>query len=178
MHYAGNLQIAATVFLGLSLLLTLGLSALTLALGTFKHGATNRHVRPRQKHEEIKVDDETIVVVEDDTRTPSHQRHAIHQRYSSKVPFLSAALLACLVIGSVTQLLAQYFGVLGLSVNATPTYDKTPLVQTATYHFFVADSWAIDTGLSVYATTAWTSAIACAVLIASFWRLPRASALL
>lgn len=88
-------------------------------------------------------------------------------------------LLACLYAGALTQILAQYFGVLGLTVNATPTADTAKgVVNDNDWNNFQADSWAIGEGLSTYATIAWTSALASAAVATTVFRTPRFTKLL
>lgn len=85
------------------------------------------------------------------------------------------ALLTCLYAGILTQILAQYFGVLGLTINATPK-DKDSAktaVQDTDYDNFMVDTWAIGKGLSTYATVAWASAVACATIAKALFRTPR-----
>lgn len=94
---------------------------------------------------------------------------------SPYTPYVVLALLTCLYAGILTQILAQYFGVLGLTVNATPK-DKDSAqaaIQDTNYGNFMVDTWAIGRGLSTYATIAWASAVACAAVAKVLFRTPR-----
>lgn len=94
--------------------------------------------------------------------------------HSVFTPYVVVALLTCLYAGILTQILAQYFGVLGLTVNATPNAASArDAVGFTDYIYFQADSWAIGKGLSTYATTAWASAVACAAVATALFRRPR-----
>lgn len=160
-HYAGNLQVTAAVFLTLALLLAIVLATFTVAAVSLPAVASDS----AREHDPKSADASTVPV------TP-RKRTAIPR--SKATPYVTAMFLACLVIGAVTQVLAQYFGVLGLTVNATPSAaDAIGAVHESDAIFFRADSWAISRGLSVYGTTAWASAIACAVVASSVFRTPR-----
>jgi hypothetical protein len=77
------------------------------------------------------------------------------------------------------QVLAQFFGVLGLTVNATPNAgDASQDQPDTTSDNFVAQDWVIDKALSTYATIAWTSALLCALIATSIFRRPRFSKIL
>jgi hypothetical protein len=165
-HYAGNLQIAASFFLVLGLPLALVLSVFTVIAGIAPSVAGHHHGEKRRES----LTDET----------PSNDKSRRRAWVSSPAtPFIVAALLACLCIGATMQILAQFFGVLGLTVNATPTALTSQGTQkNATLANYVAGSWAIGDGLSIYATTAWASALACTAVATTVFRTPRWSKLL
>ena len=164
-HYAGNLQIAAAIFVSLGLCMTLALSLITMRLA----------VRPSKRSSSpAEVSTATVDdLAEQNSLQSPYSKHLPH------TPYVVAVLLACLYIGAVTQVLAQYFGVLGLTVNATPNADTAVgTVHDSDYNHFVADSWAVGQGLSTYATIAWTSALSCAAVATLVLRTPRFAKLL
>lgn len=79
-------------------------------------------------------------------------------------------LLGFLYIGAILQIFAQFFGVISMTIIATPTPDQA--VQSNVDNLG-ATPWIIDTALSTYATVAWTSALAYAGLIGMVYRTPR-----
>jgi hypothetical protein len=169
-HYAGNLQIAASVMLTLGLVFALVLSLFTTVLGLAAPSESARH-HDHDRHQQEGVS--TSKEASEETREHSNPSRRTWTR-STATPYVVALLLACLYAGSALQILAQYFGVLGLTVNATPTYGTAQSFQkNATLGFYVADSWAIGKGLSTYATTAWASATFCAAVATTVFRRPR-----
>ncbi|KAI9857979.1 MAG: hypothetical protein M1813_007949 [Trichoglossum hirsutum] len=80
---------------------------------------------------------------------------------------LVSFLLFCLYVGALLQFIAQFFGVLAFTINATPTPDQT---RQKNGDDFGVNEWVIDKALSAYATVAWTSAVACALVVASGYR--------
>jgi len=81
-------------------------------------------------------------------------------------------LLFMLCAGAILRILAQFFGVLGLTITATGT-DCSTGDQSA----YGASSWMIGRALSTYTTTAWISAIATAAMTAFIYRTPRSTKL-
>lgn len=111
--------------------------------------------------------------------TSTHIRKGKHSKSgeprSVYIPYVVLALLVFLYAGILTQILAQFFGVLGLTVNATPkaTDEAKAIIQFDAEIKFQADTWAIGKGLSTYATIAWASAAACAAVATALFRTPR-----
>jgi hypothetical protein len=163
-HYAGNLQIAASVFITLGLLLSLILSLFSLKLGS----SDNHHVsESAAKDTSEKNTSETTNV-----RSPKHHK-------SRLAPFVSLALIISLSLGALLQFLAQFFGILGLTVNATPNAGRVTKDQyKKSLNNFSANQWVVDKALSSYATVAWTSAIVGALVVAAVFRTPRFSKVL
>lgn len=93
----------------------------------------------------------------------------------SYTPYVAAFSVCFLCIGAVLQVIAQSFGVLGLTLNASPTPDY---ISTNNDGAFGANSWVIGVALSTYATVAWTTALATAALTTLTYRLPRIGKLL
>jgi len=82
-------------------------------------------------------------------------------------------LLGALYIGAVLQLFAQFFGVLGLTVNASPnSRDANGDQPDFNLNNFDAADWIIDLALSRYATVAWTSALAAAAVATVLFKTP------
>jgi hypothetical protein len=159
-HYAGNLQIAACVFI------TLGLVSGLVLLGL--------SVSPRSTAapEEVTAGESAK---EHHGRHHHHQGHHHHPETQSRgpAPFVVFALQLFLLIGAILQFLAQFFGVLGLTVNATPNGASAALYQyQVDDNNFVAHDWVIGKGMGAYATTAWTTALASAFLAGSVFTMP------
>jgi hypothetical protein len=83
------------------------------------------------------------------------------------------ALLTFLYIGAALQLFAQFFGVLGLTVSASPSGRDANGYQTDyLLNNFDAADWVIDVALSRYATVAWTAALAAAAVATVVFKKP------
>lgn len=146
-HYAGNLQIAASLFITLGLILSLA-----LALFPFLNRSPSSPTEPK-----------------DPAPEPSTPRSKGGIKLYTVFFFLF-----CLYAGALLQLLAQFFGVLGLTMNATPTAaDVTGNQPNGTLSNFAAQAWVIDRALSAYATVAWTAALMCAAVTTAAFRTPR-----
>ena len=151
--------------------------ALTLIMISVAARPSNKATSPEHHRSDEGVKTAKVEKATDGDRAegiePQHRSHASPSR-SPFAPYVVAVLLGCLYLGALLQLLAQYFGVLGLTVNATPTVDTAVgAVRNSDYNNFLADSWAIGRGLSTFATLAWTSALACAGLATTMFRTPR-----
>jgi hypothetical protein len=150
-HYAGNLQIAASVFIGLGLIFSLALFVVPLV--------------PRW---------ESSVAASD--RAEGEERHEHHEKPRETAPITSYVvfmLLSCLYTGALLQILAQYFGVLGLTVTATPNAKDAVQFQLDGANNFMGHDWVIGRALSAFATVAWTSALFCAGIATAVFTRPR-----
>ncbi|KAH8882536.1 hypothetical protein GQ53DRAFT_753585 [Thozetella sp. PMI_491] len=191
-HYAGNLQIAASVFITVGL--ACGLILCGLALGPLGSGGVGEEAdTTRQQGEEEPQED----AVEADRalgrhkekhrkslvwRNSSHCHNGVHysaSRRTTATKFVVTLLLTCLCIGALLQFLAQFFGVLGLTINAyvpvsadqyTPDPDSSS--PSRFLNNFIAHPWVIGQGMAAYATVVWTSAMANAVLVGVFFSRP------
>jgi hypothetical protein len=184
-HYAGNLQIAASFFLTLGLVFVLSLTLITLLVG----------LAPGQTYStstgEIDLPENEICKNPDCSHGPhAHHRdhkpsHHVqnskpiysHPRYSPFTPVIVTLTLTCLYVGILCQILAQLFGLLGLNVLATPgsiatASDLNQGIPAAVANYGLGP-WVVDRGLSTWATVAWTSAVACAALVGNLWQRPR-----
>ncbi|KAH7407446.1 hypothetical protein BKA64DRAFT_640378 [Cadophora sp. MPI-SDFR-AT-0126] len=167
-HYTGNLQIAASVFitLGLILLIPLTLANFLLGVESPKHTA-HTSAAATMSTEEAGTEPKTVA----HTTGPSNGQKAHgSKKLSPWTPHLVFVLLASLYIGAILQILAQFFGVISMTIIATPTQDQA--VQSNVDNLG-ATPWIIDKALSTYATVAWTSALACAGLVGLVYRTPR-----
>ena len=163
-HYAGNLQIAASAFVTLGLLLSLILVA-TTALSS-----------GRSSDSEQRSDERGSAGKEGHSGNHSRHHASSHSERSSRSPIAAiivALLIASVGIGAMLQILAQYFGVIGLTLNATPNAASAATGSSSQTGNFVADEWVLERGLTTYATVAWTSAIACAIVARSTFSLPK-----
>ena len=171
-HYAGNLQIAASFFITSGLCLALVLSIFTVTASLLSSSEAPASYRQRGSKATEACQTELNEQPEQSTQ-PGHKSSKPSAR-SKATPYVVSVLLSCLYVGAVMQILAQCFGVLGLTVNATPSAQSAKdTVHNSDWVYFVADSWAIGKGSSMYATTAWASALACAALATTVFRTPR-----
>lgn len=188
MHYAGNLQIAASTFIVVGLCAALVLCTSTILLGVME----SKKPSDRSAHSQGSSAEEgqDAIAVQHDVESKSLQRDRHRKHHgptyedvprhagSSATPWAVAFFLGCLYIGAFLQLLAQFFGVLGLTVSATPKQDAELLVfqdigTTDQGDNYDPDSWVIGKALSTYATVAWTSAVLCATVATLVMRRPR-----
>ncbi|KAJ9607110.1 hypothetical protein H2200_008182 [Cladophialophora chaetospira] len=160
-HYSGNLQIAASVFITLGLLLCLVVLAGTLL------GPTRTSEDPVQAPDDQSSKTPTAVATGSHHH---HQQNAHRGRRSTVLSYMVTALMGSLYIGAVLQFVAQFFAVLGLTLTATPTPNQ---VSNNHDNLFGAKPWIMDIALTRYATVAWTTAIACAMIVGANYRTPR-----
>ena len=149
MHYAGNLQIAAAVFITLSLLLLLAfISAHFFAI----------RQRNGPEEEELTADGAA-------TDGPKHRSNSrIPQKWRIVRAYFYKTTVLSLWVGAILQFLAQFFGILGLTVVATgPLGD----VNGGNYG---ASTWSIDLALARYGSAAWLSALVAAGTLRSSYR--------
>ncbi|KAH8901388.1 hypothetical protein GQ53DRAFT_835205 [Thozetella sp. PMI_491] len=174
-HYAGNLQIAASVFLTLGLILSLGLFAVPMVRQTWRDSEPEGATEPRA--EETGGEDKTAGKFFRGGKTV--RQHGHHHRpypplsHLGPAAYVFRARVLFLVIGVLLQLLAQFFGVLGLTVLASPTGAGAWIFQTMPgENFFVGHDWVIGKALNTYATIAWTTALLAAGIAGSSWGIP------
>ena len=164
-HYAGALQIAACFFEAFSLCLLLPLTTFNLISSFF---STSHHT---QRHEQE--------MAESSTRAETPSNHAFpkstSERLSPWTPYIVLVLLFSLYVGAILQILAQFFGVLGLTLNATPT--PAQATQNGSDDFG-ASYWVMDKALTTFATVAWTSSLACGMMTGFVYRTPKFSKLI
>ncbi|CZR52729.1 uncharacterized protein PAC_02606 [Phialocephala subalpina] len=160
-HWTGNLQIAATVFITLGLILLIPITAANVLLGVGSSSSSN--TAPTVEASEISTG-----------KTKDHPLHHHPQRqkhkFSTFTPPLILATILFLSIGAILQFVAQFFGVLGLTINGTPFPDQ------AIQHnrdILGATPWIMDKALTAYASVAWTMAGAGAVGVGMVYRVPR-----
>ena len=152
-HYSGNLQIAASVFTTLGLCL---LISLTIFTSLPNHSSWNT-----QTQESVSSNTETPT--EPKTASTRHGNHnKTSKTVSSGVRYLVILLSFSLYTSAALQMLAQFFAILGLTLNATPT--PAQATQNGTGNFG-ASSWIMDRALTQFATVAWTSSLTCAMLV-------------
>lgn len=167
---AGNLQIAASTFTGLGLILAVVLQLLALLMMP----AASTHRDPG----------ETVVIVEEsatESRSKKHHPHASHNSHAGharpvtrrSTRILTSSLVLSLLLGAALQVLAQFFGVLSLSVLATPTAAVVNTIAPRGFTNFAASDWMLDIGLTRYASVAWAFSLAGAGLAGSLLFLGR-----
>lgn len=125
----------------------------------------------REKSEQSNVDRESEA--QGRSSSPSHhypKAHSHHERLSPWTPYLALILLLSLYTGAILQILAQFFAILALTINATPSPAQATQNGSAE---FGASAWTMDKALTAYATVAWTTALACALLTGYLYRTPR-----
>lgn len=113
---------------------------------------------------------------DDDRLRRQHRPHRSRRpKLSPYTPYVAASSVCLLCIGAALQVIAQFFGVLALTLNASPVPDD---ISNDTNGAFGANSWVIGVALSTYATVAWTTALITAGLVILTYRLPRIEKLL
>ncbi|KAK0100919.1 hypothetical protein ONS95_007361 [Cadophora gregata] len=167
-HYTGNLQIAASVFITLSLILLIPLTIANFLLGVkgpryATHTPAAATISTEEAGTEPKAATHTMGPL-NGHKTP------IRKKPATWTPYLVFVLLVSLYIGAILQILAQFFGVISMTIIATPTQDQA--IQSNVDNLG-ATPWIIDKALSAYATVAWTSALACAGLVSLVYRTPK-----
>ncbi|KAL5326212.1 hypothetical protein ACEPPN_007350 [Leptodophora sp. 'Broadleaf-Isolate-01'] len=168
-HYTGNLQIAASVFITLALILLLPITAANILLTTSSHHPAAGAAPTAESAATEPSTTKTHHPDHNSNSNPHHRPQYTH-RFSPYTPPIVLFTILSLYIGVILQLIAQFFGVLGLTIIATP--DQFQAVQHAS-GVLGATPWVIDKALATYATVAWTSALACAVLVSRAYRMPR-----
>ncbi|KAF8851877.1 hypothetical protein BDZ45DRAFT_678782 [Acephala macrosclerotiorum] len=157
-HWTGNLQIAASVFITLGLILLIPITAanILLGFGSSRSSASEPGVEATS------------------SSPPKPDNHAHHRqprhKFSPFTPPLILATILFLSIGAILQFVAQFFGVLGMTINGTPFPDQ------AVQHnpdILGATPWIMDKALTAYATVAWTFAGVGAVGVGMVYRVPR-----
>jgi len=142
-HWTGNLQIAASVFITLGMLLVLVLLAARAVNGS--RSTTPTTITTTQKDE--------VPTAQEPVPPPGKSR----QR--SRLPGILVVAVQCsLYIGALLQIFAQFFGILGLTINATPTPSEA---GANSIDGIGATPWIMDKAMTRYATVAWTMAIGC-----------------
>lgn len=164
-HYAGHLQIAASCFLCLGLLLLLPLTVLNVVIGTFSGESTRE--RGSEPVGEAKAERHASAKLR-------HRSDSYRDRLSPWTPYVVLLLVTSLYAGAFLQILAQLFGILGLTVNATPT--PAEATQNGSEEFG-ASTWIMDKALTEFATVAWATALPCALLTGYIYRTPKFSKL-
>ncbi|PVH83678.1 hypothetical protein DL98DRAFT_652158 [Cadophora sp. DSE1049] len=167
-HYTGNLQIAASVFITLGLILLIPLTLANFLLGVERP----KHTTPNPAAATISTEEAgTEPKAASQTTGPLNgHRSPVSKKFSPWTPHLVFVLLAFLYLGAILQILAQFLGVISMTIIATPTQDQA--IQSNIDNLG-ATPWIIDKALSTYATIAWTSALACAGLVGLVYRTPR-----
>ncbi|KAG4435924.1 hypothetical protein IFR05_008581 [Cadophora sp. M221] len=166
-HYTGNLQIAASVFITLGLILLMPLTLANFLLGTESPKHETQTPAAAGASAEAGTESKTTAHA---TGPPNGHKTPVSRKLSPWTPHLVFILLAFLYIGAIIQILAQFFGVISMTIIATPTQDQA--IQSNVDNLG-ATPWIIDKALSTYATVAWTSALACAGLVGLVYRTPR-----
>ena len=138
MHYAGNLQIAASVFITLSLLLVVFLIA---------------HFLATQNHADAEATTETTALPDNDNAEHKHRSRTHYKKYHLLRSHIYKTTILFLITGASLQFLAQFFGILGLTVVATG-----PLGELNGGNYG-AGTWSIDLALARYGSVAWLTAL-------------------
>ncbi|CZR68332.1 uncharacterized protein PAC_18231 [Phialocephala subalpina] len=168
-HWSGNLQIAACVFITIGLILLLPISLANLLVSTNPNSANKPDVdQAAQEAHDRELTSEATQVTKAKPRHRHSRRH--HSRLSPITPYLVLLAILSLYIGASLQIFAQFFGVLGLTVNATPTAGQ---VENNNSDFLGSTPWMMDKALTAYATVTWTLAVTAATLMGLVYRIPR-----
>jgi hypothetical protein len=158
-HFAGNLSIASTVFIGIAFLVTCGLFAASAL--------------PRGRRR-----DEAPPVISDDGKE-ADERPAHASSYSSRVPkstsaFANVLLITSLAIGACCALLAQFYGLLAFIMSA-PDQGAFALARGNAPNPTLDNShgpWIQGRAMNAYLTLAWVCSVFAAGIAGATWRLP------
>lgn len=102
---------------------------------------------------------------------PEQQRPQPQVSRRSSLPDVISFLVQCsLYTGALLQVFAQFFGILGLTINATPTPSEA---RANSLDGLGVSEWIMDKALTRYATVGWTMALACAVATNLCYRAPK-----
>ena len=165
-HFAGDLQIAASTFTGVGLLIAVVVSAANILLAFRPSREDNRADETRSGEQDDAAVQDTPQDAEHPRSHNAKRRHHVGSHHALGVtPYLASTLIAFLAIGAVLQLLAQFFGVLGLSLNNSYTPSAVTGAAVPDFENFGANEWTLDIALTRYATVAWVSAIVCACTV-------------
>jgi hypothetical protein len=155
LHFAGNLAIASTTFIGVGLILTLMMASAAVALttGSIKNENSGAFVAGSRPH---------------------YQYHPSHDKISLFTPYVNLFLITSFVAGAILYVLAQFYGVIGL-VQSQPDnggfatsqdYNPGPLGSNH-------EPWVQGKALTVYASIAWLASLLAAGSATLAWKLPR-----
>ncbi|KAI9773259.1 MAG: hypothetical protein M1839_002171 [Geoglossum umbratile] len=150
LHFAGNLAIASTGFIGVGCLLTLLMASAAVALTTGS----------------IRTDSDAFAT----TSQHYYQYHPSRDKISVFTPYINLSLILLLAVGGVLYVLAQFYGVIGL-VQSQPdngSFAASWNPDSSGDH----EPWIQGKALTVYASIAWLASLLAAASAALAWRLP------
>jgi hypothetical protein len=167
-HYAGNLSIAGTTFIGLGFFLTLIMTMVSVLLLTSAPESQSSSI-PTTITASAKTEDDD----EQPHALPAHQRRRYHRILNPTSPYVNLALIVFFVLGAILTILAQFYGVLAFTISAPDNgvFDGVPLsgFKKAPDH----EPWVQGSALSVFASLTWLCAAIGACLAGMVWRIPR-----
>ncbi|MCJ1402452.1 hypothetical protein MMC11_005672 [Xylographa trunciseda] len=162
-HYAGNFAVAGSVFLGLGLLLTMGMFIATMhvifPLRRKQHNAQHPKVEGDAAASKAAFTENTV-------QGETHERR---QRRFMVMSSINLVLVLFLVVGILLTAVAQFYGVLAFIQSSVNNADFATKGGNKTQH----GPWIQGRALSVYATLGWAFAGLAAVGALSAWRLPK-----
>ncbi|KAK6433132.1 hypothetical protein LTR95_010691 [Oleoguttula sp. CCFEE 5521] len=176
-HWAGNLVIASTSFIGIGFFFTFFLAFLSMIVIFLPNAAEQDSPRESEAHAEATKH----------ATAHSHQaqhqnvRKRPHERYLLPVaPWFNVLLIFCFVFGGVLYIFAQFYGVLAFVQSAPDngafaSFGNNNNEETVTGLNREHAPWVQGKALSGYASEAWLSAGLAAMAAGFVWRLPRIS---
>ena len=173
-HWAGNLAIASSSFIGLGFLLTVTMTLVTslfilvpAALGE----DTDEQAEASHEHKAGTTVQHSAHQHREDRRKPRK-----HQRYlSPAAPYMNLVTVFSFAFGAILYLLAQFYGIVAFVQSASPNgsfaaYGENPPAGPNTY---TEGPWIQGSALSTHISLAWFFAGLAAIAAAGVWRLPR-----
>ncbi|MCJ1385952.1 hypothetical protein MMC17_009077 [Xylographa soralifera] len=162
-HYAGNFAIAGSVFLGLGLLLTMGMFVATMHVVFPTRRKQNDAQQARADEDEAAS---KAAFTESTVHVEKHERRRRRFMVMSSINFV---LVMFLVVGILLTVVAQFYGILAFIQSSVNNADFATKGGNKTQH----GPWIQGRALSVYATLGWAFAGLAAVGALSAWRLPK-----
>ncbi|OQO06175.1 hypothetical protein B0A48_08763 [Cryoendolithus antarcticus] len=176
-HWAGNLVIASTSFIGIGFFFTFFLASLSMIMIFTPNAAEQDSPRESEAHAEASKHATAH------SHQPQHQhvRKRPHERFLLPVaPWFNVLLIFCFVFGGVLYIFAQFYGVLAFVQSAPDngafaSFGNNNNGDTVVGLNREHSPWVQGKALSVYASAAWLSAGLAAMAAGFVWRLPRIS---
>jgi len=137
-HYAGNYNIASTVFIGTTFILVI----IMVIVNFFSLDNTNDSVTTAESEHAVTVGES------------EHHEHHHHQPSSTASTItlsLTHLILPFTIIGAATALISQYYAILGLIQSAPNNADFATSTGNREHH----DPWVQGKALSVYMSLSW-----------------------
>lgn len=176
-HRAGNFGIASLTFITLGFILT-GLLAIGTFLTLLFPGVSSTSHETKERSEAVDTgniqhpDSSKPVAAENQNHPQHHEQQRHHRRRGRLAPYFNLLLVVFLVVGAITGVISQFYGVLGLIQSAPNNADFAGSGSTDTSSG-THGPWYEGRGLRLYPTLAWGFSLAGGWAAGLIWRLPR-----